>query len=220
MGVRTGTDADEVLAGSLKADRFYGRGGDDVLDGGRGRDVLFGDLGDDTLDGGIGNDFLEGGAGDDTFRDDDGTDVFKGGLGDDTFDLFGDPGKVALGGPGDDLFLSVGYHDATLTGGRGADRYVVGSAYFGTEPDRSADRITDFNVDQGDVIDLSMWTDATGAPLAFIGDAAFSGAAGEVRFEVEDGTTVVQADFEGDGLLNVVLPLSGDVALTEANFVL
>ena len=76
-----GSAHDDVLRGTIKAnrlvgnngpDRIVGRGGNDTAVGGRGvdsidgrngRDILRGGLGNDTLRGGLGNDRLDGGAG-------------------------------------------------------------------------------------------------------------------------------------------------------------
>lgn len=212
---KIGTDAGETLTGSDQADQLYGRDGDDTLFGRKGRDSLFGDLGDDTVYGGVGADLLEGGAGDDYIRDEYGANRFKGGEGNDVLDFRGDPGSVVQGGPGADLFASVGYSDATLTGGPGADRFQVNTAFFGRAPDEPADRVTDFRAAQGDVIDLSSWADHIDS---FVGDEPFSGA-GQLRYEVDGDTTVVQADFEGDGVLNIEFLLSGRIALTDADFV-
>jgi hypothetical protein len=81
----TGTPGDDLIAGTLEADRIttleghddvQGRGGNDLLDGGPGADELFGGDGDDTLEGGPGDDYLDGRAGDDTLTGGPGRDIF------------------------------------------------------------------------------------------------------------------------------------------------
>jgi Ca2+-binding RTX toxin-like protein len=85
-----------------------------------------------------GTDLISGRGGDDMLLGGAGNDLLDGGEGDDILD--GGPGSDLLfGGPGND----------TLTGGEGADRFFLLSL-----PDRG-DEILDFNVAEGDVLDLS-----------------------------------------------------------------
>ncbi|WP_415896380.1 calcium-binding protein [Neptuniibacter sp. QD57_21] len=83
-----GTEGNDSLVGSNKADYIYGYGGNDVVQAGSGGDYLYGHEGDDTLKGesgndritgGVGNDNLQGGADSDTyyFNRGDGQDVIK-----------------------------------------------------------------------------------------------------------------------------------------------
>jgi uncharacterized protein len=88
-----GTEGDDVLVGTNKADVIMGLGGNDVIRGGNAEDVICGGAGNDRLAGENGDDVLSGGFGDD---------VLDGGNGDDRL----------IGGPGTD----------TLTQGRGAGR--------------------------------------------------------------------------------------------------
>ncbi|WP_178090656.1 type I secretion C-terminal target domain-containing protein, partial [Pseudomonas sp. SJZ079] len=91
-------------------------------------DKTAGTSGDDWLEGTSGNDTLNGGAG---------HDVLIGKAGNDTL----------LGGDGNDLIFGGSGND-TLTGGSGADKFVWKAG------DTGNDRITDFNVGQGDRIDI------------------------------------------------------------------
>ncbi|HLD67341.1 MAG TPA: type I secretion C-terminal target domain-containing protein, partial [Pseudomonas sp.] len=102
--------------------------GSGTLNGGAGQDILLGSTGADTLNGLAGHDRLEGGAGNDTLN---------GGIGNDL--LIGDAGNdILLGGIGND----------SLIGGTGADTFVWKSG------DTGSDVIKDFNIAQGDRIDL------------------------------------------------------------------
>jgi len=58
--------------------------------------------------------------------------------------------------------------------------------------------------------------------FVFIGDAKFSGAAGELRysFNKNTDTTVVAGDVDGDGNADFRIDLSGRINLTELDFVL
>lgn len=137
-------------------------------------------------------------------------------------DLYGETGAdTLLGGDGDDLLVGGSGTD-TSTGGAGADTFRLSSQYeSGTGA--SADRITDFTPGS-DVIDLGFVDADSGTggnqSFAFIGNAAFSNTAGELRW-FDDGTdTWVQADTNGDGLADFEIALTGVMTLVTTDFVL
>ncbi len=133
--------------------------------GSSGIDTIFGMGGADQIAAGGGIDTIDAGAGDDLVWGGAGNDVIRGGMG---FDR--------------------------LRGEAGADRFVFGEGE--TSASRaSADRLPDFSQAEGDRIDLSL-IDANstgGAPgdqaFAFIGSAAFSNVAGQLRYEQSGGFT-------------------------------
>ncbi|MEG3166329.1 cellulase family glycosylhydrolase [Sphingomonas sp. PB2P19] len=158
--------------------------------------VLTGSTGNDTLSGGAGNDTIDGGKG---------ADRMDGGAGDD----------VLTGGAGADR----------LTGGAGKDVFKFALA----DSNKSAsDVITDF-VQGLDRLDLSA-IDASTAKggnqaFAFIGNAAFSGSAGELRYSsgTTDGHAIVtvQGDVNGDGVADFAAILDQfSSALKVADFML
>lgn len=114
-----GTDGDDFLIGTPKAD---------VIDAGAGNDIVYGRESNDTIYGGEGNDRLAGGDGDDIIFGGPGNDVIFGGAGNDTLFgeagndiLYGEDGKdLILGGDGDD-FASGGRGNDTILGGAGND---------------------------------------------------------------------------------------------------
>ena len=192
----------DTVAGGDGSDNIYGRGGNDVLNGDGGNDRLFGDVGDDVLGGGIGTDVLEGGAD---------NDQLSGGSGIDTL----------YGQDGDDV-LSGGADFDTLVGGLGADRFAFASGDSGNSL-ATADRIVDFNTAQGDRIDLGAIDAVTGGGdngFSFIGSAAFSNIAGQLRAETIFGNTYVMGDTNGDGVADFVIKLDGNVPLTGGDFIL
>lgn len=147
---------------------------------------------DDLLDGGGGADELRGNAGDD---------VLTAGAGDD----------LLLGGTGVDL----------LTGGSEGDMFRFAPGDTGTGA--AADRITDFAfvVDQ---LDLSAF-DADGGTagdqaFTFIGTAAFSGAAGELRYAFDGTDTWLQGDTTGDGVADFEIVFTGDVLIMASDIYL
>ncbi|TNC74982.1 MJ1477/TM1410 family putative glycoside hydrolase [Rubellimicrobium roseum] len=70
------TDGDDVLRGSMRADRIEGLGGRDRIDGRGGPDILYGGTGADRLSGGRGADTIGGGGGSDHLSGGPGADRF------------------------------------------------------------------------------------------------------------------------------------------------
>ncbi len=148
---------------------------------------------EDTIYGLGGNDTISGAGGDD---------IIDGGAGNDTIN----------GGFGADL----------LIGGTGADRFVYSAT---TESQAgAADVIRDFVRGQGDKINLNAidanFNAAGNQNFQFIGAAAFSGVAGQLRFEQVGGNTFVSGDVNGDGVGDFQIRLDGVVPLFSSDFIL
>ncbi len=174
----TGSVHNDVIFGSLLANRLVGSNGNDQLIGFGGSDTLEGGNHNDVLNGGLGADILNGGSGIDTAS-------YASSLGAVTVDLragatgvgndaagdtwisienvagsnFGDTiiGNVAVnnlnGRGGADRITGFGGNDV-MTGGTGNDIFVIGAGH-------GNDIITDFDATSGDRIDLSthsLWT--------------------------------------------------------------
>ncbi|MGA9581482.1 MAG: Ig-like domain-containing protein [Allosphingosinicella sp.] len=139
--------------------------------------------------------------------------------------LIGGAGNDVLsGGAGDDN-ITGGLRGDTLYGGAGNDIFRYNSVQESNSTER--DGIQDFN--SGDLIDLSRIDANTllGGDQAFnfIGSAAFSNAAGELRFEnISLGGPIwlVQGDTNGDGVsdFEVVLVISPADPITSSDFIL
>ncbi|WP_166038189.1 Ig-like domain-containing protein [Sphingosinicella sp. YJ22] len=141
------------------------------------------------------------------------------------FRLFGGAGNdVLTGGAGNDLILG-GLRGDTLTGGAGNDIFRYDSVADSNSTER--DGIQDFN--SGDLIDLSR-IDANALvggnqAFNFVGNAAFSNTAGELRFEnISLGGPIwlIQGDTNGDGVsdFEVVLVISPPDPITAGDFIL
>jgi Ca2+-binding RTX toxin-like protein len=169
----------DSIAGSAVADVIRGYTGNDTIAGGEGQSYLRGDEGDDVITGGssfddangnMGNDTVSTGAGDDYAvggRDNDslgggaGGDVVWGNLGNDTQDG-GDGADQVRGGQGDDTitggagadFVSGDRGNDTVAGGTGAD-------IFHGSQDAGIDRVIDFNLAEGDRVQLDPGTTYT-----------------------------------------------------------
>ena len=104
----------------------------------------------------------------------------------------------------------------TVTGGSGAD--VFEGAFGGSETSTETwppytFEITDFTPG----VDRLQFA---GLGLATIGGNAFSGAAGELRWSLRGGLTVVEADLDGDGIADLSILLEQAPILSEADFIL
>ncbi|POC46521.1 hypothetical protein CRN32_23330 [Vibrio vulnificus] len=153
--------------------------------------------GDDQIRGTDNNDIILGHAG---------NDVLDGGLGDDL--LFGGAGNdLLIGGLGNDI----------LTGGDGADIFKW------VDMETARDRVTDFNVSQGDKLDLAdLFDDMSKADidtlLADLGSGDNQGAVGNVSISVSDdasashltivkGGQTLTIDFDGASAADITSSL-------------
>ena len=129
--VITGGSGFDDANGNMGADTIHGNAGDDYSVGGKDNDVLFGDAGNDIVWGNLGADTCDGG---------DGNDQCRGGQGDDS----------VTGGAGND-FISGDRGNDTVAGGAGAD-------IFHTSQDAGIDRVLDFNLAEGDRVQVDPGT--------------------------------------------------------------
>ena len=207
----------EKLEGSMFADNLSSGNASDTLSGLAGNDILTGGNGNDSLDGGAGNDALDGGNNNDVLNGGDGHDHLLGGNNNDT--LIGGNGDDALFGGNNDDVLNGGSGNDVLNGGNNVDTLNGGSGNDvmsgGNFNDRfvfsetgGADQIIDFNRGQIDKVDLAaIDAVAGGADDAFtwIGAAAFSGTAGQLRSFSSGGNNFLAGDVNGDGVADFTI---------------
>jgi Ca2+-binding RTX toxin-like protein len=208
----TGTALDDVMFGSRLNDVLSGGAGFDILLGGLGNDILNGNAGNDRLVGGDGNDRLDGGTESDLLEGEAGADALFGGAGRDFLE----------GGAGNDQ-LRGGAGTDDLNGGLGADRFIFDDGEFGGTTRTTADYIADFFRFEGDKIDVSLADARPGGlddAFAFIGTAAFSGVAGQLRTFQSSGDTFVAGDLNGDRAADFLIMVEGQHTLVATDFVL
>jgi len=245
----TGNAGNNALSGNHGNNLLIGLAGNDELDGGQGgTDTLIGGVGDDTYvvrdrvdvlveKAGEGTDLvylyvdgfvlpehienisirdpgalsasgnaaanrLEGNAEANRLSGLDGNDTLLGGWGDDTLD----------GGAGVDQ----------LIGGVGADVFRIATLTDSTLG--SADRVVDFRAAEGDRLDLSGVDAVAGTAgdeaFTWLGQSAFTGNAGELRWELTGSALRLLGDVNGDGVADLEVILTGVSTLSAADLVL
>jgi Ca2+-binding RTX toxin-like protein len=242
-----GQGGNDALHGGDGHDMLVGGSGDDVMDGSTGNDVYVVDsAGDVVIElagegrdqiltstssyalGAALEDLMFNGGGSFTGTGNSLDNVIHGGGADDILigaaghdELVGQSGDdVLLGDDGDDLIMGGGGVDI-MAGGAGSDQFRFGG--YETGVGAAADRITDFTsgTDSIDLsrIDADFWTVGNQA-FSFIGSAAFSGTAGELRHGFDGVDTRIQADLDGDALVDFEIVLAGAVTPVGSDFLL
>lgn len=217
-----GTDAIS-LTGSATNDVLTGNSGANRIDGGAGRDTIYGGAGNDSLVGGAGADKLEGGTGNDSLYGQAGHDALYGQAGNDR--LYGQAGNDRLCGDAGADYLVGGIGADKLFGGADADVFVYLSVADSTPAATGRDIIYDFSQAQCDKIELTT-IDANALvagnqAFRFMGErAAFTGTAGELRFQDTGGHTFVFGDINGDRVADFAIELNTDVSLRATDFLL
>ena len=244
-----GGDGDDELHGGNDHDILRGGAGSDLMYGGYGNDVFYVEYEGDSVVELIGEgtdhvytslvDFTLGdhvenltfnGVGDPdlNFIGSNVGNILVGRGGNDILDglglsdeLYGNAGNDVLqGGSGDDLLIGGAGADV-LCGGSGGDlfRFFGGDAGLGA----STDTVTDFVnwVDKIDLRDIDANSGVAGdQAFAFIGTAAFSGAAGELRYLFDGTDTRLQGDLTGDGIADFEIVFTGEIRLLATDFYL
>lgn len=244
-----GGDGDDELHGDGEHDILNGGSGSDLMYGGNGNDVFYAEYEGDTVVELAGegtdhiytslthymlSDYVENltfnGAGDPAlnFTGSNVGNIILGRGNDDLLDGLGGADElqgyagndVLHGGAGDDL-LTGGSGADVLCGGTGGDVFRFSDGDSGTGV--GADGITDF-VNWVDKIDLRGVDANSGVAgdqaFSWIGTAAFSGTAGELRYAFDGTDTWLQADFTGDGVSDFEIVFTGSLTLFATDFYL
>ena len=197
--------------------------GNDYIDLGNHDDTAFAGSGDDTVIGGSGSDHICGQDGNDWLRGDAQNDFIFGGNGNDRLD--GGSGNDRVSGDAGNDSITGGLGRDILSGGTGADTFYYSPADFVGAYLENRDTILDFNSAQGDRIDLSA-LDANGTnqtgddAFVYIGAAAFSKHAGELRFQVTGANGLLSGDLNGDGIADFSMILQSVTSLNAQDLIL
>lgn len=237
-----GSGRDDVLHGGSGADELHGANGDDVLAGDGGPDKAYGGKGDDTYVvnnkydyafelADEGNDtVLSSYAGLTELFDNVENLTLKG-----TADSRGAGNRlsnVLIGNTGDNVLKGNEGADE-ITGGLGADKlyggadkdaFIFTSVQDSTVAASGRDTIFDFSKAQGDRIDLSSinakLSTAKNDAFTFVGAAAFSKKAGELRFKDKMDGTYIYGDVDGNGKADFTIHLDSAILLEKGDFIL
>jgi Ca2+-binding RTX toxin-like protein len=245
IDIIVGSVANDTVYGSNADEHITGGNGIDTLDGGGGRDTLdfsyetgaYGAVVNlssgvdiDTYHSGLGSssayvehatnfDNVVGSANADFITGSSAANRLDGGAGDD--EIRGQGGKDVISGGGGNDWIVGGANIDRLSGGGGSDVFVFAHDDTG-KTSATADTISDFSANQGDIIDLSPIdaNDKKGGNQVFhfVADHAFHHAAGELRFAIVKGDTFVYGDTNGDGKADFEIHLSGVVKLDAGDF--
>ncbi len=132
-----------------------------------------------------------------------------------------DGNDIILGGDGDDLLTGAQGKD-TLTGGADMDRFIFRDGDLNATRG-SADIVTDFDqaLDERIVLNGVDANEALGGiqSLKFIGTAAFSGTAGELRFVQFSGNTYIEGNTDADTVADFMIRLNGLYTLNVTDFI-
>lgn len=181
--------------GNSLANSINGNAGHNVLNGGAGSDRILGASGNDTLNGGDGNDMVNGGIGND----------------------------LLIGNIGNDRIIgSIGAD--RMAGNAGADSFVFTALSDSTVSAAGRDTISDFSRAQHDRIDLGALDAnarvAGNQAFNYLGDAAFTGQAGELSARNVTGGTLISGDVNGDRIADFALLLDDRMSLGADSFIL
>ncbi|HMI95583.1 MAG TPA: calcium-binding protein [Micropepsaceae bacterium] len=237
-----GGAGNDSIDGGAGNDTINGGGGADTSIGGAGNDYIYAVIGTpESIDGGTGVDTLNttafagnyvvnlatgatnfagesfinmenliSGAGNDSLTGTAGVNKIDGGAGNDSIDGGGGADKLT-GGLGAD----------SLTGGAGSDNFVFTDIAQSTVAIAGRDEVADFNQDK---IDLKLIDANTGLAgdqaFTLIGTAAFSGVAGELRYALSGGNTLVTGDVNGDATADFAVLVTGVHSFVGADFLL
>ena len=116
-------------------------------------------------------------------------------------------------GAGNDVLNGAGGND-TLIGGAGADRFVFGDI-------GGVDRILDFasGIDKIDLRPFDPSAAAGDQAMTFLGNAAFSSVAGQVRTYSDGGSNYLAGDVDGNGVADFIIDL-GSATITSNDLLL
>ena len=119
--------------------------------------------------------------------------------------------------------LGGGLGNDTLTGGAGADTFVLLTLADSGATAATRDIIADFlsGTDKISFVGIDANTAvANDQAFAFIGTSAFSGMAGQLRYGLVSGYTVVEGDVNGDMVADFQLQLTGSQTLLATDLML
>ena len=166
--------------------------------------AMIGNTGNNRLNGLSGNDNINGGSGNDVLLGGIGNDILNGAAGADRL----------IGGAGADR----------MAGGAGVDTFVFTVRTESTVASGGRDIITDFSRSQHDRIDLSAIdanTNRTGEQaFTYIGNAGFTGQAGQVSARAVSGGTLISGDVNGDRVADFSILLDDRMTLSASDFIL
>jgi len=130
--------------------------------------------------------------------------------------------QTLYGNDGDDILIGKGDKDK-LYGGAGADVFDYDALSDSGTTGTTMDTIYDFvaGIDTIDLFDVDANSILAGdQSFSFIGAGAYTGTAGELRYEFVGGNTQLGADVDGDMVSDFNILIAGNIAFSVGDFIL
>lgn len=220
-----GTGDDRMPSVYFKSSIIDGGSGNDAISGyGGSANTIYGGDGNDNIDFSEDDTCLYGNAGNDTITVNSAKEKGYGGDGNDTLSGSG----LLDGGAGNDILNNNGNTTTVFYGGADSDTIITNKVkavipYHTIDDSKlgagNRDIVTDFDTSSGAVFELYH---LLANPLTFLGNKAFDGTSGAVRFAVEPANkwTLIQVDINGDNTADMEIELTGLKFLSADDFVL
>ncbi len=218
-----GNEFSNTLVGNDGANKLDGKGGHDFMTGGKGNDIYYVDhWQDEALEAaGGGYDTVYASA-DHCFVDGQEIEVLRGNAGNKGLHLMGNElAQKIIGNTGNDIIHGDGGADV-MTGRGGRDTFAF-TARVDATPGSDRPTITDFAQGQDSIFLAKLQAvdgAATDQAFTWIGDAAFSGQAGELHQRALGASTLVEGDTNGDRVADIQIVLKGTLELQAGDFTL
>lgn len=200
----------------------YATSANPAIHGGTGPQLLIGLSGDDSLTAGPQKNVIRAGPGTTVIHAGSGADTIYGGSG--TSTVYGSTGGMTVIGGTGPMTIHTGTGQAVITCSTGQETLIFSPGHTGGMTLATADVIQQFHANPGNVIDLSAF-DAllpagSSGHLSFIGNAAFDGGAGELRYTATATGVRLFADLNGDKLADFTLTLPKLSTISASDFIL
>ena len=193
-----------------------------VIHGGTGPQMLIGMSGDDTLIAGPQKNVIRAGPGTTVIQAGSGANTIFGGSG--TSTVYGSTGGMTVIGGSGPMTVHAGTGQAVIIAGTGVESFVFSPGHTGGMTLAKADIINRFHANPANTIDLSAF-DAllpagSSGHLTFIGNAAFDGGAGELRYSATTAGVRLFGDINGDTVADFTLTLPKLSTISASDFIL
>jgi hypothetical protein len=205
-----------ITGSATKANQIIGSNLADVITGGSGNDVLSGNAGADTISAGAGNDQLNGGAGIDTLT---------GGAGFDTFFFVNRSDSTLIQKDVITDFVANTFGNSQVTPGAAGTGAAAVSAYTSPTTSKWNGDVLNFAVTNSDMVNndgvvVGVYANAADCQtfLQTLGESTVTATDNAFGAALDSTTGNLYIDLDSDGVIDMVIQLTGVTTLTAAAF--